>query len=299
MRPWEVLEKERVEKQKAERTQMEIKGWVPKPGQVDPNTSRFHQKLQAVITEEILSKIEKIPEMHINIGPYSHNFNNTTNSGNIIAILTLDQSLEICWQCGPRIANNGFRIKGVRECLTLDGVVGYINEKWLPKVKKKIKSLNVRGDLSKEIEESIKTLNHRKFLHKDLSKLLRSVFGGAYGTGYRYHDLTEHYIISDSKGFKAIEDFKDDTYRYVAAAHSKTIGNILDLRLICISIRKDKHQIQIAHCIGEDTNKHYLNAKVNKTKWGSPKSLMAQLAEHSRSNPAVAALLANPEVGKL
>jgi len=285
------------------------KGWTLTK-EPDSATTRFRDKMQKIITDELTQQIEYIPEMVIQIGPYSHNFRNRPN-GNLIALISLDATLEINWVHGPRLEVMGFEVSGVNQKFTLEGVINYINEEWLVKQKTKLSALRKRAKIMKDLEEAMTDLNAQQFSFHDTNDLLKSIVIG--NSTAKHWDNSDIYVITDKTGFKAIDKYKDHHYTRamlrlgrparnwrspppgssVRACAVKTQDTNLQTILVVVA-RRDKNQIRLQHFNPNGAGPWQI---VGESSWFSPKNLMKQLDKYAKSNPCITSILTNPEVG--
>ncbi|MHA2066677.1 MAG: hypothetical protein ACXABY_20080 [Candidatus Thorarchaeota archaeon] len=272
------------------------KGWVTE-GQSDPETVRFRDRLSKVITDELIQRIEHIPEMTVRTGPYSHTYNNNER-GNLIASISLDASLDINWIHGPRLAQMGFQVSGVNQTFTLEGVIGYINEEWIPKQKPKLPALRKRAKIMEELKLAMQSFNARELNYGDISKLMRSVLVGS--STAKHWDSSIIYVIADKAGFKAIDDFKDHYWAsgFMRDEERRSGRNnphdYSSLRFIAIVARIDKNKTRIQHFDSQFSRRYDVR---NESSWFSPANLMPQLDKYAKKHTCVTAILTNPEVG--
>ena len=302
---WQEDYKLQREKERAIRENRVNKGWIITK-EPDSATMRFRDKMQRIITEELTQRIEHDPEMMVQIGPYSHNFRNKPN-GNLIALITLDATLEINWVHGPRLEEMGFEVSGVNQKFTLEGVINYINEEWLVKQKTKLSALRKRAKIMKDLEEAMTDLNAQQFSFHNISKLLKSIIIG--NSTAKHWDNSDIYIITDKNGFKAIDKYKYHSYnrgllrpptarrgfndwKFTSGSLEVGVANLQTI--LSVVVRRHKTQTRVQHF---DPNIASRWRMTGESSWFSPKNLMKQLDKYAKSNPCITAILTNPEVG--
>jgi hypothetical protein len=273
-------------------------GWVLEKDGVDEGVAEIMGDLQEVITNKIINQIKHVPEMQVYVGPFDQSGGGTWRPV-LFALKLGGKSLDISI-INRDLVNNpskqkpkGFRVgKDSRKVWSLKGVVGHINEVWIPSRMKQVKQAANRQDSADEVSTALAGLSTKVYVEKQLTKLLYSIVRRWYTTG---DGEVQYWIITDEKGREILERRAESRLWDLSGYSNHTKD---ELELIWVALKKNRNMCQIGHLYHETrkgySNQTYFSHNTNKTNWFAPKNIMKYMDRLAGKSKGFERLMADP-----
>jgi hypothetical protein len=280
------------------KTKINKEGWLLDAGDVDEGVSDVINSFQEIIADKIINQLKHVPEMQIYTGPFDQAAGGTWRPV-LFALKLGGKNLDISI-INRDLVNNpskkkpqGFRIgKDSRRVWSLKGVIGHINEVWIPSRMKQVEQASNRQDSADEVSKALAGLSSQTYEEKTLSPLLYSIVRRWYTTG---DGEVKYWVITDEKGQEILKRRAEDRLWDLTGYGNRTKD---ELELVWVALKKNRNMCQIGHLYHETrqgyNNNTYFSHQTNKTNWFAPKNIMKFMDRLASRNKGFERLMADP-----
>lgn len=233
----------------------------------------FLSDLEQLMAKHIINNLEYHPDLTYHVMPYR----------DVILQLEMSQVIDIKFH---HDSTSKFYI-GNYGPLSLDGVISYANEVWIPEQRRSLTRAEGRKDLAKELDNELSNLS----VKYDITNVPYIVKQTA-SVSIRSSRL-KYYAIANNSATRVISEHPNSSTWQLM-----NMG-INDALMIVVLLREDLNMVKVSYIYPPPTNNKYRNwYQRGHSGWFSPKNIMFFLTEQVKKHPDLQALLANPDMVK-
>lgn len=280
-------------------------GWYldkHKKNNVCQDAAAIFQNMSAIIQKEFIDQLNLPPETKIAIGPCSTSYRGTQNH-NVLFSITINNTIEVSYynNSNTHLFNQdtkleqGFTISGIYENYTKQGIIGYINQIWVPDQKKKLARVKKRKEAQGELTKDVIDLSHMQFDHYHIPPALNGWINKRRTGRTIPKESLKYYLIADDKTLKTIKTLKSKYTPYEKNSYyNRNKEKPKHFEWLIIVTRSDRNMAKIISLsVKESTSSGYFSYwnAVHESNWFSPKNTMKMLEKYVSERPALTSLL--------
>jgi hypothetical protein len=254
------------------RSQME-NGWFRNPGDKAEGASELAllSDLDRVLAEHIINKLEYVPQMTYQV---------VSGRGSFLTI-EIVQVIEISVSPDPL----KFHV-GSTGPISLDGLISYLNEIWIPSQKRSLERASKRSDMTADLHRDLGKL---AVVYDDLTNL-----PGLVKCIARFYKAksgkVKYFVITNDQGKEALTKHPNASRWDIARA------GLNDVNLVVVTVRSDLNMVKVSWLTPNSAGGQYYNRyNSGQSGWFAPKNILYFLGEQLKGQPKLAALLADPD----